>query len=309
MGLSALRKILAPSPFDPTTLAGKTVAVDADNLIWSFATALGASGDFPRAPDGRPIAHLYGLVGRLRLYAQWNVRSAWVFDGVQPDLKQATLVGRAERIEAARAAGNVQGGIEVSAEDLAECRALLDALGVPNMVAPGESDAQCAHLAQSGHAWAAVTQDWDIALFGAPRALRNLTGSKTRIPELLAEALAAAGLTREELVDAAILIGTDYNAGVPGVGPVKAIKLVKKHGTLQAALDALGTPMPEAETVRGLFLAHPVARAFRPRFAPPDASRALGLLAARGVSEDRARKLVDDLSRLHAPGWGERGPA
>lgn len=304
MGLSALRKILAPASFDPTTLKGRTVAVDADNLVWSFATALGASGEFPRAPDGRPIAHLYGLVGRLRLYAQWNVRSVWVFDGAQPDLKEATLVGRAERIEAARAAGDVQAGIEVTAEDLAECCALLDALGVPNLVAPGESDAQCAHLAQSGAAWAAVTQDWDIALFGAPRALRNLTGSRTRTPELLdlAEALAAAGLTREELVDAAILIGTDYNAGVPGVGPVKAVKLVKKHGTLAAALDALRLSMPEATTVRGLFLAHPVDRAFRPRFTAPDASRALGLLAARGVSEDRGRKLVEDLARLHGAG-------
>lgn len=302
MGISALRKILAPAPFDPAALRGKVVAVDADNLVWSFATALGATGDFPRAPDGRPMAHLYGLVGRLRLYAQWGVRSAWVFDGAQPDLKAGTLAGRAERIEAARAAGNVQASIEVTGEDLAECRALLDALGVPNLVAPGESDAQCAHLAQGGEAWAAVTQDWDIALFGAPRALRNLTGSKTRTPEMLdlAASLAAAGLTREELVDAAILIGTDYNEGVAGVGPVKAVKLVKKHGTLAGALDALGVAMPHAETVRALFLAHPVDAAFRPRFAPPDAPRALALLAERGVSEDRGRKLVDDLARLHA---------
>lgn len=301
MGIAALRKVLTPAPFDPAALTGRVVAVDADNLVWSFATALGATGDFPRAPDGRPVAHLYGLVARLRLYAQWGVRSAWVFDGVQPDLKAGTLQGRADRIQAAREAGDAQAGIEVTAEDLAECRALLDALGVPNLVAPGESDAQCACLAQTGDAWAAVTQDWDIALFGAPRALRNLAGSKTRTPELLdlAAALGAAGLTRDELVDAAILIGTDYNAGVPGVGPVKAIKLVKKHGTLAGALDALGVAMPEAEEVRAVFLAHPVDRAFKPRFRAPDAPRALDLLASRGVSADRARKLVDDLARLH----------
>src|SRR5687767_3387688 len=104
VGLAALRKILAPTPFDPTELAGRVVAVDADNLIWAFATALGASGEFPRAPDGRPMAHLFGLVARLRVYAGWGVRSAWVFDGAQPELKEATLVARAERIEAARAA-------------------------------------------------------------------------------------------------------------------------------------------------------------------------------------------------------------
>lgn len=302
MGIAALRKILSPAPFDPASLRGKVVAVDADNLVWSFATALGATGDFPRAPDGRPMAHLYGLVGRLRLYAQWGVHSVWVFDGEQPALKAATLQGRADRIQAAREAGEVQAGIEVTAEDLAGCRVLLDALGVPNLVAPGESDAQCAHFAQEGEAWAAVTQDWDIALFGAPRALRNLTGSKTRTPELLdlAPSLAAAGLTREELVDAAILIGTDYNEGIPGVGPVKAVKLVKKHGGLLPALDALGVPLPDAEAVRRVFLAHPVDASFRPRFAPPDATRALAYLRERGVSEDRGRKLVDDLARLHS---------
>jgi flap endonuclease-1 len=301
MGLSELRKVLTPTPFEPTKLSGRVVAVDADNLIWSFATALGASGDFPRGPDGRPIAHLYGLVARLHVYAGWGVRSAWVFDGVQPELKQATLIARAERIEAARAAGNEQGGIEVTEKDLAECRALLDGLGVPNLVAPGESDAQCALLAQTGDAWAAVTQDWDIALFGAPRAVRNLTLSKTRTPELLdlAPALKGAGLTREQLVDAAILIGTDYNEGIPGVGPVKAVTLIKRHGTLAKALAATGKTMPHAEAVRKVFLAHPVDRTFHPKFGAPDAARATKLLVSRGVSQERAQQVVADVQRLH----------
>ena len=302
MGLSALRKILPPTPFDPSTLKGKVVAVDADNLIWAFATALGATGEFPKAPDGRPMTHLYGLVGRLRAYAGWGVKSAWIFDGVQPELKQATLIGRAEKIEAARAAGNAQGGIEVTGEDLAECRTLLDALGIPNLVAPGESDAQCAHLAQTGDAWAAVTQDWDIALFGAPRAIRNLTQSKTRTPELLdlAAALKAARLTREQLVDAAILIGTDYNEGVRGVGPVTAVEIIRRHGSLDAALKARGANMPDAKAVRDVFLAHPVDRTFRPRFSAPNAAKAKKFLIARGVSDDRAENVVADITALHA---------
>lgn len=302
MGLSALRKILSPVPFDPTKLTGKVVAVDADNLIWAFATALGATGDFPRAPDGRPMAHLYGLVGRLRAYAGWGVKSAWIFDGVQPELKQATLIGRAEKIEAARARGDTQAGIEVTPDDLEECRTLLDALGIPNMVAPGESDAQCAHLAQTGDAWAAVTQDWDIALFGAPRALRNLTQSKTRPPELLdlKASLAAAGLTREQLVDAAILIGTDYNDGVRGVGPVTAIQIIKRHGSLAKALAERGGKMPEYEAVRDVFLEHPIDRKFRPKFSAPNAAKAKKFLVSRGVSEDRADNVVAEITKLHA---------
>jgi flap endonuclease-1 len=170
------------------------------------------------------------------------------------------------------------------------------------MEAPGESDAQCAHLAQNGEAWAAVTQDWDIALFGAPRALRNLALSKTRTPELLElkPALAKAGLTREQLVDAAILIGTDYNEGLVGVGPVKAVQLIKAHGTLKAALAARGAKMPHADEVRDIFLKHPVDKGFRLRFGAPDAARAVKLLVGRGISKERSEQAVADCVKLHA---------
>ncbi|MEA3166497.1 MAG: flap endonuclease, partial [Thermoplasmata archaeon] len=282
VGIAALRKILPPAPFDVAQLKGKTVAVDADNLVWSFVTALAGAGELPKAPDGRSNAHLLGLLSRLSLYAKWGARSVWVFDGVQPDLKEATLIERGERIEAARVAGdNYQASVAVDEDDLEECRTLLTALGQPWIVAPGESDAQCAHLVQAEKAWAAVTQDWDIALFGAPRALRNLTLSATRTPEILdlAVVLKTAGLTREQLVDAAILIGTDYNEGVSGVGPVKAVKLVKQGKKPEESGIA------NADEVRALYFAHPVDKKFTPKFGKPDAKATLAFLAERGIDE------------------------
>lgn len=299
MGISALRKILAPAPFDVAHLSGKTLAVDADNLVWSFVTALASTGQLPTAPDGRSNAHLLGLLSRLTLYAKWGARSVWVFDGAQPELKQATLIERAERIEAARASGeNFQAGVAVDEDDLQECRRLLDAAGVPWVDAPGEADAQCAHLVVSGKAWAAVTQDWDIALFGAPRALRNLTQSPTRKPEVLdlAAALTTAGLTREQLVDAAILIGTDYNEGVAGVGPVKAVTLVKRHGQAEQALAAIGATVPNLAQVRALYFRHPVDRRFTPRFGEPKEGLLLALLADRGIPAKRGLDLIAALA-------------
>lgn len=303
MGIAALKKLLPTSPFDPATLDGNVVAVDADNMIWSFATALAATADFPAAPDGRTVTHLYGLVGRLTQYAKWGARSAWVFDGVQPGLKEATLLARTQRIEAARAAGdNPQAMVLVGEAELAECRTLLGLLGIPFLVAPGESDAQCAHLVESGKAWAAVTQDWDIALFGCPRALRNLTASRTRTPELLDlhAALASAGLTRTQLVDAAILIGTDYNEGIPGVGPVKAVTAIKRHGTADRALEALGQQVPDLAGVRGLFLRHPVDKRWAPTFTTPDAGGVRRFLAQQGMSTKRADDLLKALAGVHA---------
>jgi flap endonuclease-1 len=292
VGIAALRKILPPAPFDVAGLKGKTVAVDADNLVWSFVTALAGTGELPKAPDGRSNAHLLGLLSRLGLYARWGARSVWVFDGVQPDLKEATLIERGERIEAARVAGdNYQASVAVDEDDLEECRTLLTALGLPWIVAPGESDAQCAQLVQAKHAWAAVTQDWDIALFGAPRALRNLTLSATRTPELLdlAVVLAAAGLTREQLVDAAILIGTDYNEGVAGVGPVKAVKMVKQGRRPE------DSGIANADEVRALYFAHPVDKKFVPKFSAPDPKATLKFLAKRGIPEKRGQDLLEAL--------------
>lgn len=293
MGLAALRKILEPRPLALDEVRGRAVAVDADNLLWAFVTAF-APGEQPRAPDGRPIGHLLGLVNRLRFYADLGVRSAWVYDGEQPALKQGTLADREARIQAA-------GSVSLTPQQLAESKELLSALGVPWTVAPGESDAQCAMMARRGDAWAAVTQDYDAALHASPRTLRNLSISKTRAPEMLdlAESLARAGLTREQLVDAAILIGTDYNAGVKGVGPVKAVKLVRERGGLHGALAALGVEMPEADEVRRLFLEHPVDEAWRPAWRAPDAARVADVLAGAGLSEKRARDASDALARLH----------
>lgn len=285
MGLAALRRILEPHPVAPAIYQGRTLAVDADNLLWMFVTAM---RDPPRGPDGRPIAHLIGLGNRLKFYASQGMKSVWVFDGEQPHLKADTLAGREERLVES-------GGPRLTEPQMDETKALMDALGIPWLVAPGESDAQCAHFTRAGISWASVTQDYDAALHASPRTLRNLVppgGSKT--PEMidLAASLERAGLTREQLVDVAILIGTDYNLGVKGVGPVKAVKLVKEHGDLHGALAALRASIPHADDVRALFLAHPVAAEVRPAWRAPDAEAVAALFASAGLSAARAEDLV-----------------
>jgi flap endonuclease-1 len=300
MGIASLRELLDPQRVELGHFAKKTVAVDADNLLWSFVTAFGAKGEQPMGPAGQPVGHLIGLTGRLKLYAQYNIRSAWVFDGPQPKLKEATTRERAERIAA-------NDSIELTRAQIEDAKALLRALGIPWMVAPCESDPQCAALVKSGVAYAAVTQDYDIALHGAPRAGRNLTGSKTRRPELLdlQVSLAACGLTQAQLIDAAILIGTDYNTGVVGVGPIKAVKLMQKHGDLATALAALGQTIPLMSEVRDLFLAHPVDARWRPTWRQPNAAKAGDILDAAGLGRARVEGLAKSIAPDPQTGLGE----
>ncbi len=299
MGLSALRKVLDPQPCRLSEIAGQTVAVDANNLLWTFVTGM-ARGGQPEGPHGRPISHIIGLVNRVSLYARHGIPSVWVFDGEQPSLKEATLAERQAKIQAAREAGDELAGTKLESFQIQEAKDLLDALGVPWIQAPAESDAQCAHWVRHEVVDAAVTQDYDAALHGCPVTYRNLKATGRRSPErmTLAPALDREGITREQLVDAAILIGTDYNDGIHGVGPVTALKLVRKHGDLRGALAARETQMPEAEAVRRLFLEHPVDKQATPTFTRPATDQVTELLAAHGLSKGRAQQVTAALGKL-----------
>src|SRR5262249_6254492 len=105
-----------------------------------------------------------------------------------------------------------------------DARALLRLLGIPVVQAPSEAEAQAAHLAgTSSGVWAAASKDYDALLFGAPRLVRFLTISgkeflpsqgtfRPIVPEVLdlATLLAGWAITRSQLVDLAILVGTDF---------------------------------------------------------------------------------------------------
>ncbi len=39
-------------------------------------------------------------------------------------------------------------------------------------------------------------------------------------------------ITHAQLIDLGIFVGTDFNDGVKGIGPKKALKLVQQYGTI-----------------------------------------------------------------------------
>jgi flap endonuclease-1 len=149
-----------------------------------------------------------------------------------------------------------------------DAKTMLSLLGIPCVQAPEEGEAQAAHIASRGHVWAANSRDYDSVLFGAPRLVRYVTISgqeflprtgisRPLIPELieLQELLNALGVTREQLVDLAILVGTDFNSGIRGVGPKTGLKLIKKYGSLEQLPTEYRTKLPpQFLEVRSLFL-------------------------------------------------------
>jgi DNA excision repair protein ERCC-5 len=108
-----------------------------------------------------------------------------------------------------------------------EVMALLQLFGVPFIIAPMEAEAQCAALEAAGIVDAVITDDSDAFLFGAKNVFKNIFDDKKyvevyRISDIEKEL----GLDRQDLIRAALLLGSDYTSGVNGVGIVNAAEIL-----------------------------------------------------------------------------------
>lgn len=241
---------------------GKIVAIDAYNSLYQFLTTIrGSDGQLLSDLNNHVTSHLSGLLHRNANFLSMGIKPVWIFDGKPPSLKAAEIERRKAskmtasiRYEQARLEGDVELAKKYAQQTtviqdsmIKESKELLDLFGIPTIQAPSEGEATAAHLTTTGQAWASASQDYDSVLFGAQRLVRNFTsGGRRKVPnqnyyitvepELihLTSILESHGISREQLVDVGIMIGTDFNpSGIPRIGPKTAIKMIKKHSSLE----------------------------------------------------------------------------
>jgi flap endonuclease-1 len=298
-----LTPIIVKETISLDALAGRTLAVDGNGELYQFLALI-------RKPDGTPLmdsrgritSHLSGLFYRTtRLIAEHRVKLAFVFDGAPPARKAEALAKRRairRQYEEAHAEAIARGNLaqayskatmtsRLTREMAEEARELLQLMGLPTVQAPSEGEAQAAHMAaRSAAVWASASKDYDSLLFGTPRLVRFLTISgkeflpsrgtfRPIVPEIieLTHLLDCFGLTRAQLVDLAILVGTDFNAGVKGIGPKRALKLVQQHGAIEAMPEEVRRALGEQsaiDEVRDIFLHPDVTDDFRIDASKPD---------------------------------------
>ncbi len=211
--------------------------------------------------SGKVTSHISGLFYRNLNFLSLGIKPVYVFDGRPPSLKTAEIEKRKQtkkdatiKYEKALSEGKydearkyAQQTSVLRDEMVGDSKKLLELFGIPSIQAPSEGEATAAHLTATGKAYASASQDFDSLLFGARKLVRNFTNSGKRKlpnrnttievePEIidLSKTLAELGVTREQLVDIGILIGTDYNPdGFERIGPKTALKIVKDHGKLE----------------------------------------------------------------------------
>jgi flap endonuclease-1 len=302
-------------------LSGKTMAVDAFNVLHQFLALIRTRDGTPlRNPQGRVTSHLVGLIFRTtRLIADNRMGLVFVFDGRPPQLKRGEVDKRralrrraeeeyAEAVEAgdlAKAHSKAVQTGRLTRQMVEDSKRLLDLLGVPWVQAPSEGEAQAAHMALRGDVWASSSRDYDSLLLGTPRLVRYLTiqgqewlPSKGRArklePELidLEAFLGHHGISREQLVDLGILVGTDFNDGIKGIGPKTALKLVREHGRLTSRLT---NEYPE---IRRLFLEPEVTDDYAVAPGELDGKGLISFLCyERGFSRQRVETVVERIER------------
>jgi flap endonuclease-1 len=172
-----------------------------------------------------------------------------------------------------------QASARLDEQVLESSKALLRYLGIPVVNASSEGEAQAAYMTSKGDVSFTASQDADALLFGTPRLVRNLTITGRRklpgknvyvhiSPELfeLDDILASLEINREQLIEVSILVGTDYNKGVKGIGPKKALRMVKSFG-IQRVLDNLGESL-DYERIKQFFLDPDVNHEYDLKWAP-----------------------------------------
>jgi flap endonuclease-1 len=302
----------------------RRLAIDGNGELYQFLALIRLRDGSPlQDSHGRITSHLSGLFYRTtRLIADYAVEPVFVFDGKPPKLKTAEIQRRRsikERYDAEHARALVEGDFakayskatmtsRLTGPMVDEAKELLRLLGIPVIQAPSEGEAQASRMASKHLVWAAASKDYDCLLFGAPRLLRFLTisgkeflpsqgTSRPIVPEVIdaPAMLAAYGITREQLIDLAILVGTDFNDGVKGIGPKKALKLVGECGSIehmpQEIQDAAG---PDRDEIRRIFLSPEVTEDVTIVFGTPDFDGIIRFLCdEREFSRERVQSALD----------------
>jgi len=324
MGLD-LGNIVRATPKRIEDFRGKAVAIDAFNTLYQFLAII-------RQPDGTPLmdtrgrvtSHLSGLLYRTSNLVQMGVSPAFVFDGEPPKLKSRTIKARAEvkkraqmewqealeEGDMARARSKAMQTSRLTIEMVAQSKRLIELMGLPSVQAPGEGEAQASVMAAKGDVFAAASQDYDSLLFGAPALIRNLTVTgRRKLPRKnvyvdiepeqldLGATLSALGVTREQLVGMGILIGTDFNEGIRGVGPKKALSIMRECGTLEKATQKLDVQIENVEEIVRLFVHPAITSNYNLQWRECDIEGIKGMLCGEhGFSEERVGAALEKMA-------------
>ncbi|MHA1883877.1 MAG: 5'-3' exonuclease H3TH domain-containing protein [Promethearchaeota archaeon] len=196
----------------------KEIAIDAFNTIYQFLAIIRQRDGTPlKDYQGNTTSHLSGLFYRSINFLEHNIKPIYVFDGKPSELKMDTIKERKKIKEEAHqkmveaqdaedfkeAKKFAQFTSKLDENMVEESKKLIESMGIPIVQASSEGEAQ---------------STLDIEYVS------------------LSKFLDTQGISREQLIEMGILIGTDFYPGIKGIGQKTALSLIKKYGSLENIL-------------------------------------------------------------------------
>lgn len=200
-------------------LEKKVIVVDTSIYLYKFAE------------KGDVLENMYLMISVFRHY---GINPVFVFDGKPPIEKKELLIKRKQEKQAAEEKYNElkieaeESGltetlvqemdnlkrqfVRVCDADIQGAKTLMRAYGITYFESCGESDQLCAYLVKHNYAWACMSDDMDMFLYGCPRVLRHMSLAKHDVVFYDTDKiLADLDMSTDMFLNIAVLSGTDYN--------------------------------------------------------------------------------------------------
>ena len=257
MGIQFLNKILRENcdksiwQIGIAELSGKKIAVDISIYLYKYES------------NGTLLESIYLM---LAIFREYNIIPIFVFDGKPPPEKKELLQKRRQDKAAAKNEYNkLKDQLEqnqyesnnyekneivatmdqlkkqfvyITHEKIEKVKELIRAYGATYYDAVGEADELCALLVIKKKAWACLSEDMDMFVYGCNRVLRYLSLTNQSIVLYHTKGiLANLNMTQKEFREICVLSGTDYNINANSFILPNTIALFRKYKELNKDLN------------------------------------------------------------------------
>ena len=259
MGIKGLTQLVKKNSPDSIkhiglyTMKDKRVAIDTSIFLYKSLMNVRSKGDYLRNKDGKVVSHIQGLYYKTNQYLSFGITPIYIFDGKPPVEKSDCLKERTKKVEECKAkmenTENLEekkalekGTIRIKKEYIDDLKHLFSIMGVSYIHAPGEAEAYASELCRMGYVDGVVTEDMDTLSYGCPQLLRSCIDKSIKRPEVVTtfdfqQILKDFKMNHDQFIDMCILCGCDYCPTIPKIGPVRAMKLIQKYGSIDVFLE------------------------------------------------------------------------
>lgn len=239
---------------------GKVIAVDISILVYKTGIVARSTGHDMVNENGGLTSHLHGTFYKILQFLENGITPIIVFDGKAPDIKNKTHTKRRNIKDTANKKLKeisdttsteyikfFKQTFSPKKEDFIEVQIMLDLMGIPYIVAPGEADVVLAwlttHYDKHGNLFAMgiCSEDSDMLVHGAPYLFKDMFSAMNKSSEnqvqvtviSLQKTLDKMDVTMEQFIDLCVLMGCDFSERIKNVGPVAVYSLIQSKKNIK----------------------------------------------------------------------------